>query len=82
MKKKRLSHALIRFYKTSLNPLMQNNCRFVPSCSSYAYQAIEKHGIIKGGTLAAYRIMRCNPFSIGGFDPVKENIKGRAKWLL
>ena len=78
----RLSHGLIRFYKTSLNPLMGNTCRFVPSCSSYAYQAISKHGIIKGGLEAGYRILRCNPMSAGGFDPVKENIKGRAKWLL
>ena len=80
--KHRLSTSLIRFYKTSLNPLMGNSCRYVPSCSSYAYQAIRKHGILKGSILAGYRILRCNPFSVGGFDPVKENLKGRAKWLI
>lgn len=46
-------------------------CRFKPTCSEYAYTAIEKHGIIKGGYLAGWRVLRCNPFSKGGYDPVK-----------
>lgn len=46
-------------------------CRFTPSCSEYGVQAIEKHGIIKGGLLTAWRILRCNPWNKGGYDPVK-----------
>jgi hypothetical protein len=46
-------------------------CRFTPTCSEYGYQAIERHGIIKGGFMALWRVMRCNPFSKGGHDPVK-----------
>lgn len=46
-------------------------CRYYPTCSQYALEAIEKHGALKGGLLAAYRILRCNPFSKGGYDPVK-----------
>jgi putative membrane protein insertion efficiency factor len=46
-------------------------CRFKPTCSEYAIQAIEKYGIVKGGVLAAKRVLRCNPFSRGGYDPVK-----------
>mgnify|MGYP000698819684 CR=1 FL=1 len=46
-------------------------CRFVPTCSEYAYQAIEKYGVIKGGLLSSWRILRCNPFNKGGYDPLK-----------
>lgn len=61
---------LIRLYQRSLSPLLPATCRFTPSCSQYAAQAIEKHGALKGFTLAAWRILRCNPFSKGGEDPV------------
>jgi putative membrane protein insertion efficiency factor len=61
---------LIRGYQRWLSPLLPPSCRFVPSCSEYGYQAIEKYGIIRGGAMAAWRIMRCNPFCKGGFDPV------------
>jgi uncharacterized protein len=61
---------LIRGYQRCLSPLLPPSCRFVPSCSEYGYQAIEKYGIIRGGAMAAWRIMRCNPFCKGGFDPV------------
>ncbi len=46
-------------------------CRFTPTCSEYGYQAVEKHGIVKGGFMALWRVMRCNPWSKGGHDPVK-----------
>ena len=59
---------LIRFYKKYLSPLKKPCCKYYPTCSTYAIQAIEKHGVIKGGLLSAYRIMRCNPFSKGGVD--------------
>jgi len=62
---------IIRLYqKTFSLTLPSNTCRFYPSCSHYGYQAIYKHGAIKGGLLAAWRIVRCNPFNPGGFDPV------------
>jgi len=62
---------LIRFYKAFLSPFLPPSCRFEPSCSSYAMQAVEKYGAIRGTWLAAKRILRCQPFCKGGFDPVK-----------
>ncbi len=63
--------ALIRLYQMTLaRGLPPNTCRFYPSCSHYGYQAIYKHGAIKGSFLAAWRILRCNPFNTGGYDPV------------
>lgn len=64
--------ALIRFYQMTLSRTMPpNSCRFYPTCSHYGYQAIYKHGAIKGSIMATWRIMRCNPFNPGGYDPVK-----------
>ena len=64
--------ALIRLYqKTISRALPENTCRFYPTCSHYGYQAIYKYGVIKGGYLATWRVLRCNPFNDGGFDPVK-----------
>jgi putative membrane protein insertion efficiency factor len=68
----RLFKGLIRVYQVTLSPFWGAQCRFHPSCSCYAVQAIEKHGAIKGFYLAIFRIMRCNPFSKGGVDPVPE----------
>ena len=63
--------ALIRFYQmTFAKTLPTNTCRFYPSCSHYGYQAVYKYGVLKGGVLAAWRVLRCNPFNHGGFDPV------------
>lgn len=62
--------ACIRFYQKYLSPLKGTKCPYIPSCSQYAVEAIEKHGVIKGGILALWRILRCNPFSKGGIDPV------------
>jgi len=61
---------LIRFYQFCLSPLLGGRCRFVPSCSNYAIDAINTFGPIKGTLLALWRILRCNPFSKGGYDPV------------
>lgn len=61
---------LIRRYQRYVSPLLPASCRFVPSCSDYGYQAIEKYGIIRGGAMAVWRILRCNPFCKGGYDPV------------
>jgi uncharacterized protein len=63
--------ALIRAYQKVISPtLPEGTCRFYPSCSHYGYQAIYKYGAIKGSWMAAWRILRCNPFNHGGFDPV------------
>ena len=61
---------LIRLYQRTLSRVMPSTCRFTPSCSEYAVQAIQAHGVLRGGGLALWRICRCNPFSKGGHDPV------------
>ena len=61
---------LIRGSQLVISPHMPPTCRYVPSCSEYGYEAIERYGAIKGGWLAARRIARCNPFARGGHDPV------------
>jgi putative membrane protein insertion efficiency factor len=61
---------LIRAYQVGISPLLPASCRYIPSCSVYAIQAIEKYGAMKGGWLALRRIGRCHPFRAGGFDPV------------
>ena len=61
---------LIRFYKAAISPYLPNACRYTPTCSEYAAQAIEKYGALKGGFMALKRILRCNPFHKGGYDPV------------
>lgn len=62
---------IIRFYQQYLSALKGGpTCRFVPNCSAYAIEAITKYGALKGGALALWRILRCNPFSKGGYDPV------------
>lgn len=63
--------ALIRGYQAVISPtLPPDTCRFYPSCSHYGYQAIYKYGAIKGGVMTVWRVLRCNPFNSGGFDPV------------
>jgi uncharacterized protein len=63
--------ALIRLYQATLSKtLPPDTCRFYPTCSHYGYQAIYKYGLIKGGLMTAWRVLRCNPFNRGGFDPV------------
>ena len=66
-----LALGLIRFYQLTFSRLLPvNTCRFTPTCSHYGYEAIEKYGILKGGWLAFVRILRCQPFCPGGYDPV------------
>ena len=62
--------ALIRFYQQAISPYQPSCCRFMPTCSQYAKEAIEKHGALRGGFLAVRRLFRCNPFHRGGYDPV------------
>lgn len=64
--------ALILLYQNTLSrALPGNTCRYYPSCSHYTYQAIYKYGLLRGGVMGAWRILRCNPFSKGGYDPLK-----------
>ncbi|MBQ6331231.1 MAG: membrane protein insertion efficiency factor YidD [Clostridia bacterium] len=69
---KRILLAMLRFYKRNISPLLPNACRFTPTCSEYAMEAIQKHGALKGTGLAIWRVLRCNPFCKGGYDPVPE----------
>jgi putative membrane protein insertion efficiency factor len=62
--------ALLRGYKWAVSPLLPPACRYVPSCSEYAAEAVERHGIFRGSAMAAWRLLRCHPFVRGGFDPV------------
>ena len=60
----------IRFYQREISPLSPPRCRYIPTCSQYTLEAVEKYGAIKGTFLATKRILRCNPFHKGGYDPV------------
>ena len=66
----RIALASIRFYKRFISPLLPPACRFTPSCSEYAMEAIAKYGLVKGGGLALWRLLRCQPLCKGGYDPV------------
>lgn len=61
----------IRAYRLLISPLLPPSCRFTPSCSEYAMQAIEKYGALRGAYLGARRLLRCHPFHSGGYDPVR-----------
>ena len=67
---KKLLIAMIKFYRRYISPLKPPCCRFIPTCSQYALEAVEKYGAVKGTFLATKRILRCNPFHKGGYDPV------------
>lgn len=62
---------LIKLYQRYISPLLGNNCRFIPTCSEYTRQAVDKYGIIKGSLKAIKRILKCHPFNDGGYDPLK-----------
>ncbi len=69
----RLIKTLHRAYKFFISPLFGTTCRFEPYCSDYAVKALEEHGFFKGIFLALWRLIRCNPYSAGGYDPVPKN---------
>lgn len=79
---KRFLKFLLLTYKRTLSPVTGNHCAYTPTCSMYSYDAIDKHGAIIGLALTAERLFRCTPFAKGGFDPVKENYRGKIKWLI
>jgi len=74
---KHLLIKLIRIYQRGISPLTPPSCRFTPTCSNYAVEALQKHGAIKGSLLTIWRILRCNPFGKGGYDPVPKTNKKR-----
>ena len=67
---KRVLLALLRTYQYAISPFLGRRCRYYPSCSEYAVEAVEKHGAIKGGWLGVKRVCRCHPWHPGGYDPV------------
>jgi uncharacterized protein len=67
---RRLIRVLIRAYQLAISPLLGARCRFYPSCSQYALEAVERHGSLRGGWLAIRRLARCHPFHPGGYDPL------------
>ena len=70
---KRFMLACIHFYRKHISPRKKPCCRYIPSCSQYAVTAIQRYGALRGGWMAFKRILRCNPFSKGGYDPVPED---------
>lgn len=68
--KSSFAEILLRAYKRFLSPALPASCRFVPTCSEYAAEAITNHGLLRGGSLALWRLLRCHPFARGGHDPV------------
>lgn len=75
---KYLLMGLIRLYQLTISKMLGPVCRYYPSCSHYGYEAIEVHGSVKGSILAAWRVLRCNPWSAGGVDPVPP----RGRWRI
>lgn len=74
---KKILTALIRFYQKAISPHTKAHCKYYPTCSQYGLEAIERFGALKGSGLALWRILRCNPFSSGGYDPVPEKKEKR-----
>jgi len=72
---KHIPMALIRLYQLTLSPILPPACRFTPTCSRYAYEALDRFGFFRGGWLAVKRIGRCHPFHPGGYDPVPEEFR-------
>jgi len=67
---KRLVLSIIKFYQKGISPFFPQTCRFYPSCSTYAMQAVDKYGVLKGIGKSIIRVLKCNPFHPGGYDPV------------
>ena len=72
---------LIQAYKITLSPMLGRHCRFLPTCSAYTYEAVEKHGALKGAVLGLKRILKCHPFHAGGHDPVPEIFEVKSRWI-
>jgi len=72
---RKLLIGLIRLYQLLLSPLLGANCRFQPTCSTYATQAIKRFGVIRGGYLSLRRLIKCHPFNDGGYDPIPDIVE-------
>ena len=70
---KNLALKFLRAYKRLISPMLPAACRYVPTCSDYAVEAVERFGIVRGGSMAVWRVLRCNPFVRGGVDPVEHS---------
>lgn len=68
---KRFLIGFVKFYRKYISPMKPPSCRFYPTCSEYSLQALEKYGVVKGLWLSVWRILRCNPWNPGGYDPLK-----------
>jgi len=68
---RRLALTALRGYRRHVSPLLPPACRYTPTCSEYAIEAVERHGVVRGGLLAAKRLLSCHPFARGGYDPVR-----------
>ena len=73
---KPLALALLRIYKRWISPAFPPSCRYVPTCSEYALEAVERFGAVRGGMMAGWRLLRCHPFAHGGLDPVMRSAVG------
>ncbi len=78
---KKILLLLIRGYKLTLSPLLGRHCRFLPTCSTYTYEALERFGAAKGAYLGLRRLLKCHPFHAGGHDPVPELSEVKSKWI-
>jgi len=76
---KKLATLCLRFYKGAISPHLPVACRFVPTCSEYAAEAVAKHGLLYGSALGLWRLLRCNPFARGGYDPVPGKTAARSR---
>ena len=79
---KYLMFFLLRIYKRFLSPIFGNQCIYTPTCSMYMYDAIKRYGVLIGCAMGTKRLLICTPFHRGGFNPVRENYRGKIKWLL
>ena len=73
---KRVAIGLLRAYRWAISPMLPASCRYVPTCSEYALEAVERHGALLGGLKAAWRVLRCHSFAKGGYDPVGKERAG------
>ncbi|MGH9495222.1 MAG: membrane protein insertion efficiency factor YidD [Candidatus Sulfotelmatobacter sp.] len=76
---KRVALQLLRGYKWAISPLFPPACRYVPTCSEYAMEAVERYGVLRGGLRSAMRVLRCHPFAHGGYDPVVRHARTNAE---
>ncbi len=74
---RRIAIAMLRLYKRWISPAFPPSCRYVPTCSEYAMEAVARRGVLPGAMLAAWRLLRCHPFTKGGYDPVTERRAGK-----